>query len=93
MGARTIPAQDDRPDRADEAAASASSIGWSRTIYRGLYPVMVGFNTIPKVAIVPLLILWFGIGEVPAIITAFLISFFPIVVNVATGLATTEQVR
>ena len=32
-------------------------VGWSRTIYRGLYPVMVGFNTIPKVAIVPLLIL------------------------------------
>ena len=65
-------------------------VGWSRTIYRGLYPVMVGFNTIPKVAIVPLLILWFGIGEVPAIITAFLISFFPIVVNVATGLASME---
>ncbi|WP_398472395.1 ABC transporter permease [Tardiphaga sp.] len=65
-------------------------VGWSRTIYRGLYPVMIGFNTIPKVAIVPLLILWFGIGEVPAIVTAFLISFFPIVVNIATGLATTE---
>ncbi|MBC7575949.1 ABC transporter permease [Tardiphaga sp.] len=65
-------------------------VGWSRTIYRGLYPVMVGFNTIPKVAIVPLLILWFGIGEIPAIVTAFLISFFPIVVNIATGLATTE---
>jgi NitT/TauT family transport system permease protein len=65
-------------------------VGWSRAIYRGLYPVMIGFNTIPKVAIVPLLILWFGIGEVPAIVTAFLISFFPIVVNIATGLATTE---
>jgi NitT/TauT family transport system permease protein len=51
-------------------------VGWSRAIYRGLYPVMIGFNTIPKVAIVPLLILWFGIGEVPAIVTAFLISFF-----------------
>src|SRR3954466_14681132 len=65
-------------------------VGWSRMIYRGLYPVMIGFNTIPKVAIVPLLILWFGIGEIPAIVTAFLISFFPIVVNIATGLATTE---
>ncbi|MDJ0683194.1 MAG: ABC transporter permease [Alphaproteobacteria bacterium] len=65
-------------------------IGWSRTIYRGLYPVMVGFNSIPKVAVVPILVLWFGVGEIPAIITAFLISFFPIVVNVATGLATTE---
>ena len=40
-------------------------------------------------ALIPLLILWFGLGEVPAIMTAFLISFFPIGVNVATGLATT----
>jgi NitT/TauT family transport system permease protein len=65
-------------------------VGWSRAIYRGLYPVMIGFNSIPKVAVVPILIIWFGIGEVPAILTAFLISFFPIVVNVATGLATIE---
>ena len=65
-------------------------VGWSRTIYRGLYPVMIGFNSIPKVAVVPILVLWFGIGEVPAILTAFLISFFPVVVNVATGLATIE---
>src|SRR5262249_60686455 len=54
-------------------------VGWSRTIYRGLYPVMIGFNCIPKVAVVPILIMWFGIGEGPAILTAFLISFFPIV--------------
>ena len=66
------------------------AIGWSRTVYAGLYPVMVGFNAIPKVAVVPILVLWFGIGEIPAILTAFLISFFPIVVNVATGLATLE---
>ncbi|MFN6955440.1 MAG: ABC transporter permease, partial [Acetobacteraceae bacterium] len=49
-----------------------------------------GFNSIPKVAVVPILVIWFGIGTVPAIITAFLISFFPIVVNVATGIATVE---
>ena len=65
-------------------------VGWSRTIYRGLYPVMIGFNSVPKVAVVPILIMWFGIGEIPAILTAFLISFFPIVVNVATGLAGME---
>lgn len=65
-------------------------VGWSRTIYRGLYPVMIGFNSVPKVAVVPILVIWFGIGEIPAILTAFLISFFPIVVNVATGLATME---
>jgi NitT/TauT family transport system permease protein len=65
-------------------------IGWSRTIYAGLYPLMIGFNAIPKVAVVPILVLWFGIGFIPAVLTAFLISFFPIVVNVATGLATIE---
>ncbi len=65
-------------------------VGWSRTIYAGLYPLMIGFNAVPKVAVVPILVLWFGIGAVPAVITAFLISFFPIVVNVATGLATIE---
>jgi NitT/TauT family transport system permease protein len=65
-------------------------VGWSRAIYAGLYPLMIGFNAIPKVAVVPILVLWFGIGFVPAVLTAFLISFFPIVVNVATGLATIE---
>lgn len=65
-------------------------IGASKGIYEALYPVMIGFNSIPKVAIVPVLILWFGVGQIPAVLTAFLISFFPIVVNVATGLATTE---
>ncbi len=65
-------------------------VGWSRTIYAGLYPLMIGFNAIPKVAVVPILVLWFGIGFIPAVLTAFLISFFPIVVNVATGLATIE---
>lgn len=65
-------------------------VGASQTIYDGVYPVMVGFNSIPKVAVVPVLVIWFGIGTVPAIVTAFVISFFPIVVNVATGLATIE---
>jgi NitT/TauT family transport system permease protein len=66
------------------------AVGWHRAIYAAVYPVLIGFNSIPKVAVVPILILWFGLGAIPAIITAFLISFFPIVVNVATGLATTE---
>jgi NitT/TauT family transport system permease protein len=52
--------------------------------------MLVGFNSIPKVAIVPVLVIWFGIGVVPAVLTAFLMSFFPIAVNVATGLATVE---
>jgi NitT/TauT family transport system permease protein len=66
------------------------AIGSSRLVYRGLYPVLVGFNSIPKVAVVPVLVIWFGIGTIPAVLTAFLVSFFPIAVNVATGLATIE---
>ena len=65
-------------------------IGSSRFIYNALYPLLVAFNSIPKAAFVPILVVWFGIGAVPAILTAFLICFFPIVVNVATGLATLE---
>jgi NitT/TauT family transport system permease protein len=65
-------------------------VGAYPTLYRALNPLLIGFNTIPKVAIVPILIVWFGIGTIPAILTAFLISFFPIMINVATGIATME---
>lgn len=65
-------------------------IGASPFIYSGLYPLLIAFNAIPKVAIVPILMIWLGVGALPAVITAFVISFFPIVVNVATGLATIE---
>jgi NitT/TauT family transport system permease protein len=64
-----------------------AAVGTSRPLNLALYPILVGFNSVPKAALVPVLVLWFGIGTVPAILTAFLISFFPIVVNVATGLA------
>ncbi|HMV17617.1 MAG TPA: ABC transporter permease [Zoogloea sp.] len=66
------------------------AVGASPVVYKATYPLLVGFNSIPKVAFVPVLVVWFGIGTIPAILTAFLISFFPVVVNVATGLATLE---
>jgi NitT/TauT family transport system permease protein len=65
-------------------------IGLSPAVNRSFSPLLVAFNSVPKVALVPILVLWFGIGTIPAIITAFLLSFFPIVVNVATGIATME---
>ncbi len=65
-------------------------IGASPLVYSGLYPLLIAFNAVPKVAIVPILMIWVGVGALPAVITAFVISFFPIVVNVATGLATIE---
>ncbi|NBS48352.1 MAG: ABC transporter permease [Betaproteobacteria bacterium] len=65
-------------------------IGSSRMAYTALYPLMVAFNAVPKAAVVPILVVWFGIGLGPGVLTAFLISFFPITVNIATGLATLE---
>ena len=66
------------------------AIGASSLLYHGRDPLLIAFNSVPKVAVVPILVIWFGIGTWPAVITAFLISFFPIVVNVATGIATVE---
>jgi NitT/TauT family transport system permease protein len=66
------------------------AVGSSSAVYDSLYPLLIGFNSIPKVAVVPLIVIWTGIGTIPAIVTAFVISFFPIVVNVATGLASVE---
>jgi len=66
------------------------ALGASRLVNAGAYPLLVGFNAIPKVAVVPILVFWFGVGWLPPVLTAFLISFFPIVVNVATGISTIE---
>jgi NitT/TauT family transport system permease protein len=65
-------------------------IGVSKTAYDTAYPLLIGFSSIPKVAVVPIFVLWFGSGTVPAVLTSLSICFFPIVVNIATGLATTE---
>jgi len=66
------------------------ALGSSTLVYESFYPTLIGFNSIPKVAVVPILVIWFGIGTIPAVITAFLLAFFPILVNVATGIATVE---
>ena len=65
-------------------------IGSSRLAYAAVYPLMTAFNALPKAAFVPILVVWFGMGPGPAILTAFLLRFFPIMVNIATGLATLE---
>ena len=65
-------------------------VGSSRLAYDVAYPLLIGFSSVPKVAVVPIFVLWFGAGTVPAVLTAMILCIFPIVVNVATGLATTE---
>jgi NitT/TauT family transport system permease protein len=65
-------------------------IGTSKTAYKAFYPLMIGFNSVPKVALVSVFVIWFGSGTWPAVLTALVTSFFPVAVNVTTGLATLE---
>jgi NitT/TauT family transport system permease protein len=65
-------------------------VGSSAGIYRAVYPTLIGFNTIPKVALVPVFVVWFGYGSNIAIITAAVTCLFPVLVVVATAVATTE---
>ena len=62
---------------------------YSATLKQALYPLLVVTQAIPKVAIAPVLLLLLGAGEVSKIVIAFLVAFFPIVVDTATGLAAT----
>ncbi len=65
--------------------------GASRDVYQTIYPALVGFYSVPKVALVPIFVIWFGSGTVPAILTSMVICIFPVMVNVAAGVATTER--
>jgi NitT/TauT family transport system permease protein len=49
-------------------------------------PTLLFFQVVPKVAVAPLFLVWFGVGVLPKVLVAFLISFFPIVIDAAVGL-------
>jgi NitT/TauT family transport system permease protein len=51
-----------------------------------LYPILLGLQSVPKVAVAPLIILWFGLSEWPKIIVVVLVCFFPILINMVAGL-------
>lgn len=68
----------------------AVAMTYSPALERVLYPLLVGSQTIPKVALAPLFIVWLGFGLAPKILMTFMISFFPIVIGAAIGLATIE---
>jgi NitT/TauT family transport system permease protein len=57
---------------------------------RSVLPLLVSSQAMPKVAVAPLLLVWFGFGLLPKVLIAFLIAFFPIVINTAVGLAAIE---
>ena len=57
---------------------------------RSVLPLLVSSQAMPKVAVAPLLLVWFGFGYLPKVLIAFLIAFFPVVINTAVGLAAIE---
>jgi NitT/TauT family transport system permease protein len=57
---------------------------------RSVYPLLISSQTIPKVAVAPLFIVWFGFSLMPKVLIAFLIAFFPVVINTAVGLESIE---
>ena len=66
-------------------------MGFSRTMRDALYPLLVGFNAIPKATVVPIVALLFvGAHDMNTVLIAFMISFFPIAVSVSIGLSTLE---
>lgn len=65
-------------------------IGSSRLAYDTAYPLLIGISSIPMIAMVPIFVLWFGYGIVPAVLTAVILCVFPVIVNVAMGIATVE---
>jgi len=64
----------------------ATLISYSKTFEKTLYPFMVLIQLIPKVAIAPLFVIWFGFGVTPKILMVFLLSFFPLLIDATVGL-------
>ena len=66
--------------------ALAVCVSNSRILNLALYPILIATQSVPKVAVAPIILVWFGIGMQSKLAIAFLVAFFPIVVDTATGL-------
>lgn len=70
--------------------ATAVLLVYSRTAEKSLYPLILFAQVIPKIAIAPILVVWFGFGMTPKIVLAVLIAFFPVVVSAVAGLRSVD---
>jgi NitT/TauT family transport system permease protein len=66
-------------------------VTYSAIVRKGFYPLIVVSQIVPKVAVAPLLVVWFGLGGTSRLLLAFLIAFFPMVINTATGLTSVDE--
>ncbi|MFM9967693.1 MAG: ABC transporter permease [Burkholderiales bacterium] len=69
----------------------AVTVTASRTLNLMFYPILIATQSIPKVAIAPIVLVWFGTGMESKIAIAFIVAFFPMVVDTATGLRATPE--
>jgi NitT/TauT family transport system permease protein len=69
----------------------AVAIAYSRFMEHAVYPVIVFLQIVPKIAIAPLFIIWFGFGFMPKLLLVFLLSFFPIVVSSIAGFKSADR--
>ena len=69
----------------------AVALDFSSVARRGLYPLLVASQTIPVIAVAPLLIIWFGFGLLPKMLVVTLTTFFPLAANLAAGFAATDR--
>ncbi|RDJ26811.1 ABC transporter permease [Bosea caraganae] len=63
----------------------AMMLAYSPFFERSVYPSIVFLQIVPKIAIAPLFIIWFGFGMMPKVLLVFLLTFFPIVINAVVG--------
>lgn len=61
-------------------------ISWSKIFSQLLSPIIILFNSLPKIALAPLFLIWFGYGFLPNILVAFMVAFFPVIINTTAGL-------
>ncbi len=69
----------------------AATMSQSRVLERSVYPYAVMLQTVPVVAVAPLIVLWFGYGEISVIVMSFIMALFPIVSNTLLGLQSTPR--
>ena len=67
----------------------AVCVASSRVLNLTLYPILIATQSVPKVAVAPIILVWFGLGLQSKLVIAFLVAFFPIVVDTATGMRAT----
>jgi NitT/TauT family transport system permease protein len=71
--------------------AVAIAVTYSNIIRKGIYPVIIVSQVVPKISIAPLFIVWFGTGTISSLLLAFLVAFFPMTINSAMGFQSVDE--